>query len=304
MTCPICGGPVTFATVQVRGGRTLELGRCDACDFEFFAHDPSEGLADDQLDAARLTSAGLPVPDLEEDFANGKLQSAAYLDRYLDAGDGDANVLEIGCSWGYLLDLVRERGANPFGVELNRARRDYVADTLGIPCDVTLDECAARGVRFRKIFMLWVLEYVRDPVDYLRRVVDLLEDGGSLVIVTPNLHDPLLEVWRNEAFRAFFRNDFSVSYFSVRALERLVAQLAAPSSVRTVEGYSLVSHLSWYLTNGPRTTGVVGGDRLVEEIGARVGGDVAKLVADMDSRYRTLLEEQSLGNQLHAVVTR
>ena len=301
MTCPICGGTVAFASAQVRGGRTLELGRCEACDFEFFAHDPSEGLADDRLDAARLTSAGLAIPELEEDFANGKAQSVPYLDAYL--GDG-GNVLEIGCSWGYLLDLARERGARPFGVELNRVRRDYVADTLGIPCDLTLDECEARGTRFRTIFMLWVLEYVRDPVAYVRRVVDLLEDGGSLVVVTPNLHDPLLEIWRNEAFRAFFHNEFSVSYFSVRALERLLTQIEASGTVRTLEGYSIVSHLSWFLTNAPRTTGVVGGDRLVEEIAARVGGDVAKLVADVDARYRTLLEEQSLGNQLHAVVTR
>jgi len=304
MSCPICGGPVTFASVQVRGGRTLELGRCAACDFEFFTHDPTAELGDDLLDAARLTSAGLPVPELAEDFANGRRQSAAYLDQYLDAGDECANVLEIGCSWGYLLDLARERGARPFGVELNRVRRDYVADTLGIPCDLSLDECEARGTRFRKIFMLWVLEYVRDPVAYLRRVVDLLDEGGSLVVVTPNLHDPLLEIWRSDAFAAFFHNEFSVSYFSVRALEQALAQLPASSSVRTIEGYSIVSHLSWFLTNAPRTTGVVGGDHLVEEIAARVGGDVAKLVVDMDARYRTLLEESSLGNQLHAVVTR
>lgn len=301
MTCPICAGPVTFTTVQVRGGRTLELGRCDACDFEFFAHDPSEGLADDQLDAARLTSAGLAVPELEDDFANGTAQSAPYLDAYL--GDG-GNVLEIGCSWGYLLDLARKRGAQPYGVEINRIRREYVERELGIPCDASLDDCEARGVRFRTIFMLWVLEYVREPVEYLRRVVALLEEGGSLVLVTPNLHDPLLEVWHSEAFRAFFHNEFSVNYFSVRALERLLAQLEASASVRTIEGYSIVSHLSWFLTNAPRTTGVVGGDRLVEEVAARLGGDVAKLVADVDARYRTLLEEQSLGNQLHAVVTR
>lgn len=301
MTCPICGGPTMSSSVQVRGGRTLDLNRCESCDFEFFAHDPSTGLAADALDAARLTSAGLAVPELADDFANGKAQSVPYLDAYLGNG---GNVLEIGCSWGYLLDLARERGAQTYGIELNRVRREYVERELGIPCDGSLDDCEARGVRFRTIFMLWVLEYIPQPVEYLRRVVDLLEDGGSLVVVTPNLHDPLLEIWHSEAFRAFFHNEFSVSYFSVRALERLLAQVAAAASVRTIEGYSIVSHLSWFLTNAPRTTGVVGGDRLVDQIAARVGGDVAKLVADVDARYRTLLEEQSLGNQLHAVVTR
>ncbi|HVH52164.1 MAG TPA: class I SAM-dependent methyltransferase [Gaiellaceae bacterium] len=289
------------SSVQVRGGRTLDLNRCESCDFEFFAHDPSTGLAADALDAARLTSAGLAVPELADDFANGKAQSVPYLDAYLGNG---GNVLEIGCSWGYLLDLARERGAQTYGIELNRVRCEYVERELGIPCDGSLDDCEARGVRFRTIFMLWVLEYIPQPVDYLRRVVDLLEDGGSLVVVTPNLHDPLLEIWRSEAFRVFFHDEFSVSYFSVRALERLLTQVGAAASVRTIEGYSIVSHLSWFLTNAPRTTGVVGGDRLVDEIAARVGGDVAKLVADVDARYRTLLEEQSLGNQLHAVVTR
>ncbi|HZC30609.1 MAG TPA: hypothetical protein VE261_03765 [Gaiellaceae bacterium] len=247
MTCPICGGPAAFTSVQVRGGRTLDLGRCEACDLEFFTHDPSEGLADDRLDAARLTSAGLPVPDLADDFANGRRQSEPYLDAYLAEG---GNVLEIGCSWGYLLELARERGSSPYGLEVNRVRRD-------------------------------------------------------LVVVTPNLHDPLLVVWRSDAFAAFFHNEFSVNYFSPRALERLLAQLNPSATVRTVEGYSLVSHLSWFLTNAPRTTGVVGGDRLVEAIVERLDGDdVAKLVVDMDARYRTMLEERGLGNQLHAVVTR
>jgi len=317
--CPICGGAVTSRPIQVRSKKQMTLWHCTKCNFDFFAHDPTPALAADKLDESRLKAAGLEIPPVEKDFANGLRQSQPYIDEYLDKSDRGRNVLEIGCSWGYFLKLTRDADAKPYGVELNTVRTEYVNSQVGIPCDPTLEECEARGIRFKKIFMFYVLEYVPHPVAYLQRLVDMLDDDGMLVIVTPNVIDALKDIWRNEAFGKFFYDEHAINYFSPRSVDRLLARLKAGGVENTTrQGYSIGNHISWFLTNAPRTTGVVGGDNFIRDIAERLTsrppvspgeldlGDEARHLAGMiqefDASYRQYLEQHRLGNQIRFAI--
>jgi len=308
--CSICDAAATDRLVTVRSGKQLTLWHCAPCDFDFFAHDPSANLAANKLDESRLKAAGLDIPTVERDFANGLAQSRPYIAEYVEPADQGANILEIGCSVGYFLSLARDAGARPYGVELNTQRAAYVNDTLGIPCDVTLEACEARKLRYRKIFLFYVLEYVPDPVAYLQRLVDMLEPGGALIVVTPNLSDTIRDVWGNEAFRRFFYDEHAVNYMSMNAVERMVAKLRkSAANVESRQGYSFVNHASWFLTNAPRTTGVVGGDNFVRDMtqaltagGTALGARLRDLLAQFDAQYRAAIEAARFGNQVRFVV--
>jgi SAM-dependent methyltransferase len=310
VTCSICGTAASSRLVTVRSGKQLTLWHCTPCDFDFFAHDPTGGLAANKLDETRLKAAGLDIPTVERDFANGIAQSRPDVEEYIDAGDRGARVLEVGCSVGYFLKLVRDAGALPHGVEVNGQRADYVNSQLGIPCDNSLEACEARGLKFRKIFLFYVLEYIPNPVAYLQRLVDMLEEGGSLIVVTPNLSDAIKDIWGNGAFRRFFYDEHAVNYMSQTAVERAVAKLRKrDASVVTRQGYSFVNHASWFLTNAPRTTGVVGGDNFVrnmlETLAAgktALGAQLAEQIREFDTRYRRTLEAARFGNQVRVVV--
>ena len=317
VNCSICGEAAAGRPAKARSGKDLTLWHCAPCDFDFLAHDPTRDLASNKLDESRLKSAGLDIPTRERDFANGTAQSRPYIDEYLRNSAKGANVLEVGCSWGYFLKLAEQAGANPYGVEINGIRTRYVNDELGIPCDANLQECAARGVRFDKIFMLYVLEYVPEPVTYLQRLFDMLADGGKIVIVTPSLDDALKDLWRNEAFGKFFYDEHAINYFTPRAVDRMLSRLGRPDAVvGTRQGYSFVNHISWFLTNAPRTTGVVGGDEFVAQITSRLLADrgnprrgalaerLANLISEFDAEYRRILEEDRYGNQIRVVITR
>jgi SAM-dependent methyltransferase len=275
-------------------------------------------LAANKLDESRLQAAGLDIPARERDFANGTAQSRRYVAEYLDATDRNSNVLEIGCSWGYFLKLVRDAGAKVYGVELNTLRAGYVNGDLGIPCDTTLEACVTRGIRFRKIFLFYVLEYVPDPVAYLQRLTDLLETGGKLIVVTPNLNDALKDLWRNEGFRRFFYDEHAVNYMTPCTVERLFARLRGlAAEITTRQGYSFVNHSSWFLTQAPRTTGVVGGDNFVSDMLMQLHPEVtiaewdskrrvlatrlADLIRSFDVEYRRALEREQYGNQIRVV---
>lgn len=321
VNCKICGEPARAAPATVRSGKEVTLWRCASCDFEFLAHDPSRDLAADKLDESRLRAAGLDIPTRERDFANGLAQSQSYVAEYLNGSCEGANVLEVGCSWGYFLKLARDAGAKPYGLELNALRARYVNDELLIPCDTNLEACELRGLRFRKIFLFYVLEYVPAPLAYVQRLLDMLQEGGELIGLTPNLHDALKDLWLNEGFCRFFYDEHAINYMTPRTVERLVARLRKCNAVITTrQGYSSVNHFSWFLTGAPRTTGVVGGDNFVGDIVSRLranasrserdetrcalGNRLADLVASFDRQYRSTLEENQYGNQIRFVVTR
>jgi 2-polyprenyl-3-methyl-5-hydroxy-6-metoxy-1,4-benzoquinol methylase len=290
----------------------MALQHCSACDFDFFDVDPTAQLAAGKLDESRLRAAGLAIPDVDKDFANGLRQSQPYVEAYLGEAVRNRNVLEIGCSWGYFLQLVRERGGVPHGLEVNGLRADYVQDKLGIPCHTDLGECERQGRQYHQIFLFYVLEYIPDPVNYLRRLLGLLDADGRIVLITPNLSDALMDLWRNEAFGNFFYDEHAVNYFTTQSVRKLVAKLpASKSAVSTHQGYSVINHLSWYLTNAPRTTGMVGGDYYVGDVTARLkehggqlGAELAAALCDFDARYRSLIEAHDYGNQIEVTISR
>lgn len=321
VNCSICGEAARSRSVKVRSSKDMTLWHCVGCAFDFFAHDPRISLAANQLDESRLKAAGLDIPAVERDFANGTAQSRGYVAEYLDATDRGGNVLEIGCSWGYFLKLAQAAGAKPYGVELNTIRAAYVDEQLGIPCDTSLEACEARGLRFRKIFLFYVLEYVPAPAAYLNRLARMLEPGGALVLITPNLDDALKDLWANEAFGRFFYDEHAINYMSARTVERMFAQVQGVTpQITTRQGYSFVNHVSWYLSNAPRTTGVVGGDNFVAGIfgllqpsDGRSGQDarrakltarLAELLSAFDHEYRLAIEAERYGNQIRVVARR
>jgi SAM-dependent methyltransferase len=309
-SCPICGTNSKSNVVQVRSGKEMELFHCEECDFDFFTLDPSKDLADDKLDESRLKSAGLDIPSIEKDFENGLKQSKVLIEEFIDDTDVNKNVLEIGCSVGYFLKLVQDRGANPYGIELNIGRVKYVNEHLDIPCHEDLAVYEKEGLTFKKIFLFYVLEYIPSPIAYFERLIGLLEEGGEIILVSPNLDDFLKDGWQNKAFDKFFYDEHAINYFTVKSMNRFAEKLSASNFVvSSRQGYSIVNHVSWFLTNAPRTTGIVGGDKFLKDInellttsGLSFSDEVVSLFNQFDQDYKKLLEENDYGNQIHLII--
>jgi len=133
--CSICGNHAASRPIRARGGKVLTLWHCASCDFDFLAHDPTRDLAANKLDESRLKAAGLDIPTRERDFVNGLAQSRPYVAEYLGPSDRGANILEIGCSWGYFLRLAGEAGVETHLIitaQKKGAGRNTRNDILGI----------------------------------------------------------------------------------------------------------------------------------------------------------------------------
>jgi hypothetical protein len=309
--CWLCDKESIKKNIFLRSKKETIINHCTECNFEFFETDNFRLLSTNQLDKTRLESAGLDIPKQEKDFQNGYEQSQSYIQEYLTSTDKGANILEIGCSWGYFLKAIRDFGAIPYGLEINPVRCDYVIKELNIRCEHNLELYQNSSIKFKKIFSFYCLEYIKNPINFFKQLIQLLDADGEIIFITPNLDDVLKNVWSNEAYKNFFYDECAIAYYSFKSVNSLASNLSKKypeidCTIKTQQGYSIYNHLHWFFNQKPINNNcLVGGDKLVQDIDANIvsyknglGESVKNLIHEFNKQYVEMIEKHNLGNQI------
>ena len=99
---------------------------------------------------------------------------------------GCHRVLEIGCGPGAFVRRLQRLGFTVEGVELNEDAL-VSARHAGLPVHrMTLDDLSRADRRYDAICAFQVLEHVPDPRTFLADMVQLLSDGGRLLLSVPD----------------------------------------------------------------------------------------------------------------------
>lgn len=114
----------------------------------------------------------------------------------------DKKVLDVGCGMGVFLEVVKDAGGIPFGLDLSPEALAYTRRHTGIESLTlgTFETTKLPDAPFDMITGWNVLEHVRHPKAWLEKAHDLLAPGGVIVIKVPNVcfsgliarHAPLL----------------------------------------------------------------------------------------------------------------
>jgi len=110
-------------------------------------------------------------------------------ERLLALAGHPERVLDVGCAGGYLSKRFAEQGATVIGIELDEeaaAQAREFCDELHIG-DVETMELPFEEGSFDAIVCGDLIEHLRDPVAFLRRIRPFLRRGGRLVLTTPNV---------------------------------------------------------------------------------------------------------------------
>jgi len=163
--------------------------RCSACGLERIDPPPSdETLAaiygDHYYDAWGLRSDEQTVARLK------KATFADLLDQLPPAKPG-ARLMDCGAATGFLLEVARERGYEPYAVEFGDLGAKELARKFGAD---RVFQGEIEGARFadaadgdfQVITMCDYIEHVRDPAKVLKRASAMLAPGGCLAITTPD----------------------------------------------------------------------------------------------------------------------
>ncbi|MFQ5872483.1 MAG: methyltransferase domain-containing protein [Dehalococcoidia bacterium] len=158
------------------------------------------------------------------------------------------DVLEIGSATGYFLDVLRHHVCSITGVEPGVAFAEY-ARSRGIPTAPSIE--ALGDARFDAIFLYYVVEHLRQPVDFLDEIQSLLNPGGFLLIEVPNVEDALISTYKVPAFGPFYWQRAHYYYFSPATLAGVLNKAGYESRMYPVQRYDLSNHMVWMLEGKP-----------------------------------------------------
>jgi len=228
--CPVCGSPDVsswkkgnFAFKDLNKdqvkitdseyGKIWDLSICGRCRHIFANPSPSPDFI-----ASLYGEVEDPSYDEEsEGRARNFLVILKVLERLRPA---KGKLFDVGAATGILLALARGRGWIPFGVEpsgwaVARAREGHGLFLLhgsldGVPESLGL---------FQAVTMVDIIEHTPAPREAVAKAAALLEDGGWLCLVTPDIRSAAA---RLAGKRWWHLRPGHLAYFSKESLERLL----------------------------------------------------------------------------------
>lgn len=239
--CPLCGSQDARIVATV-ADYTVPLTNvcCERCGLVFADPFP----ASDQL-AAYYRSEFIQgrhriqtVVEARERAARKGSAAKYSAEGLADGLASGSRVLEIGCSYGFLLDAVRKAAqCHVEGVEPSEVSARFAREELGVPVfRGTVEQYLGTPVadRFDLIIISHVLEHLADPVGVLRSLERRLAPRGRLYVCVPDV------THLQEPPETFFQVPHLVSFspwtlhlaFSAAGLKiiRLHRKLRAPKS--------------------------------------------------------------------------
>jgi len=98
-------------------------------------------------------------------------------------------ILDIGCFTGDFLELAKEKGADVYGIELQKNAVALANSKLGnnkvLQKDV-MNNYSFGNKKFDIITMFGLIEHLTNPSQLIRKSYCLLNSGGTIMIQTPN----------------------------------------------------------------------------------------------------------------------
>lgn len=253
--CPICETAehlLDVAVVRGTPGASMKTSVCTRCTYMFQRRRPTEEWMESFYEAdwdqqGRMGQHRLPLRALLQRTRRYGRRVARRILRRPSKAPGNprppiapkvfnfcrevvdlpAEVLDIGCGFGSLLQSFRQGGYQVVGVEQSAHRAHQVNTSVGIEChNLGIRNLAAGNLnrRFDLVISNHVLEHLFDPNVYFEALRTLLKPGGYAYIAVPDLHN-------GEYLPQFFHSALHLSGFTPQALE----QLAAKHGFRTVK---------------------------------------------------------------------
>ena len=97
-------------------------------------------------------------------------------------------LLDIGCAFGFFLELAGNNGWDVQGIEISEHAYNYAKNVLKLPVlNKTLEEAGFKKNSFDVVTLFDVIEHMPDPKSTLKGIRKILKPNGLLVVTTPDI---------------------------------------------------------------------------------------------------------------------
>ena len=159
------------------------------------------------------------------------------------------SVLDFGCGFGGFLKRISSVASDCCGVELSNNERDYMR-SQGIKSVATLDEL---NKQYDVITLFHVFEHLDDPVLWLRKLRNYVNETGRVFIEVPNALDALLSIYNSSNFADFTYWSAHLYLYTKQSLEKIINDSNVFDIVNKgcLQRYQLSNHLMWLAKGEP-----------------------------------------------------
>jgi len=256
--CSLCGSDNTEMVIDtVRFGKKADVYRCGECDLIFLDQDSfvfPEDFYEKEYHQTYLTHIEPAALEPKAYYEKMKKSAKVWADKFSGMLKGDEVVLDVGCSTGNFMDLVKGKVREIYGHELNLREVDFCRNVLDLNvADQPLGDRFKEGT-FDYITMIYVLEHISEPKDFLCFLKRFLKPGGKLVILVPNARDALVKLYDIPEFRNFHYCIEHLFYYTPKTIKRLFDQAGMEGEIEVIQEYPITNHLNWMFRRAPSDT--------------------------------------------------
>lgn len=100
---------------------------------------------------------------------------------------GKGRLLDLGCAYGFIMEVARDRGWEVAGIEPAEGVAAAAAAALGVPVATDLFSAGLPPRSFDAVLVWDVIEHLPDPHRVLDELARVLRPGGVVSVVTPDI---------------------------------------------------------------------------------------------------------------------
>lgn len=286
MNCLLCGSDYLLTvTTELRNGLG-EILRCGDCELEMLNGAPVDYTKDYRATHGPvLGQRSTP----EEIFAAYRPHQGLRLELLKPHLTDKMRLLELGCSAGQFLDAVKPLVRSAAGIELDPAAAQYAREHTECSVYEKVSEIPKGEINLLCAFQ--VIEHLTDPLKELAPFIERLAPDGVLCVEVPSLHDPLLTIYKNEAYKRFYYHEAHRWYFSPKSLNALCEKLGFKGDIYGIQDYTFLNHLHWAFAGTPQPTSADGLDAKWPATLPQMQEVLDAFALEVDRRYKTLLAQ-------------
>lgn len=242
MFCTLCHSKnLKNRSGSVRDNKDLEIFECLNCGLVFLSEDSH---IDNKFYENSNMHNSFDFTKWRNDTLNDDNRRFKFLENFLV----NKKILDFGSGNGGFLNFSKNIAKSILAVELEKAVVPYYIKE-NIPLENNLDNI---NTKFDLITSFHVIEHIKEPLDILERLKNLLEDDGKLIIEVPNANDALLTIYENESFSHFTYWSCHLYLYTQHTLELLAKKAGFEVEfIKHIQRYPLSNHLYWLSKNKP-----------------------------------------------------
>lgn len=199
--------------------------KCSNCGLIYYSKDINDSYLYDKYQKMSEPEFHLSTPtNITEALRNKSLRRVDWQNIIKKLNIEKKYIVDIGCAWGrFLYDMTNDHDYKVCGFELTKKNADFALNLIGKNIHNSYFEDFEFDKKPGIISAFHVLEHIKNPMKFLHKVINTLEDGGYFIGSVPNIESfaskKMGEAW------PWFESYYHLTHFSINTLNNFFETL-------------------------------------------------------------------------------